>query len=82
MPTRSGKQYHLRDSIFEMDPNITSIVKLLEDLSTRFGNVQQELRSNRECLGWIECEITENVSENGHRPVTHLDVMFNLRMME
>jgi len=40
MPTRSGTQYHLRDPISEMDPNIASIAKLLEDLSTRFDNVE------------------------------------------
>ena len=54
-----------------MDPNITSIAKLLEDLSTRFSNVKQELRNNRECLDRIECETTENVSENGPRRENH-----------
>jgi len=48
MPTRSGTQYHLQDPIFEMDPNIASIEKLLEDLSTRFSNVEQVLRSDRD----------------------------------
>jgi len=41
MPTRSGTQYHLRDPISEMDPTIASIAKLLEDLSTRFENVDK-----------------------------------------
>ena len=49
MPTR-GTQYHLRDLISEMNPNIASIAKLLEELYTRFNNVEQELKSDRECL--------------------------------
>ena len=50
MLTRSEIQYHIRDPNSDMDPNIASIVKLLEDLSTRFDNIEQELRSNRERL--------------------------------
>jgi len=65
MPTRSGTRYHLRDPISEMDLNIASITELLKDLSTRFCNVEHELRSNREHLDRIEHETTENVSENG-----------------
>ena len=67
MPTRSGTQYHIPDLISEMDPNISSIANLLEDLSTRFRNVEQEFRNNRECLDRLECEITENISDNGPR---------------
>ena len=40
MPTRSETQYHLQDPISEMDPNIASIAKLLEDFSTRSDNVE------------------------------------------
>jgi len=40
MHIHSGTKYHLQDPIFEMDPDIASIAKLLEDLSTRFGNVE------------------------------------------
>ena len=71
MPTHSGTQYHFRDPIYEMDPNIASIAKLLEDLSTRFGNVKQKLKSNMERLDRIERETIENVSENGPRPENH-----------
>ena len=67
MPTHSGTQYHIRGRIFEMDPNIASIAKLLEDLSTRFGSVEKELRSNRERLDRLERETIENVNENGPR---------------
>jgi len=51
-----------------MDSNIASIAKLLEDLSTQFDIVEQELRSNRERLDWLEYETTKNVSENWPRP--------------
>jgi len=71
MPTRSGTQHHLQDPISEMDPNIASIAKLLEELFTRFDNVKQELRSNREHLNRIKRETTENISENGPRPENH-----------
>jgi len=71
MPTCSGTQYHLRDPISKMEPNIPSITKHLEDLSTRFGNIEQELRSNMERLDRLERETTENVSENGPRPNNH-----------
>ena len=67
MPTHSGTQYHFRDPISEMNPNIASIAKLLEDFFTWFDNVEQELRSNRECLDRLERETIENVSENGPR---------------
>jgi len=40
MPACNETQYHLRDPILKIDPNIASIAKLLEDLSTRFGNVE------------------------------------------
>ena len=83
MSTRSGTQYHLQNPIYEMDPNTTSIVKLLEDLSIRFDNVEQELTNNIECLDRVERETTENVGENGPRPeVRHLGIMFNLIMMK
>ena len=68
MPTRSETQYHFRDSISEMNPNIASIAKLLEDFFTRFDNVEQELRSNRKCLHRLERETIKNVNENGPRP--------------
>ena len=51
-----------------MDPNIASITKLIEDLSNWFGNVEQELRSNKEHLDRLERETIENVSENESRP--------------
>jgi len=54
-----------------MDPNIASITELLEYLSTRFYNVEQELKSNREHLDRIDRETTENVSENTPRPENH-----------
>ena len=47
IPTRSGTQYHLRDPISEMDPNIVSTVKLLEVLFTRFSNVKKQLEMFR-----------------------------------
>ena len=68
MPTCSETQFHLRDLFSEMDPNIASMTKLLEDLSTGFDNAEQELRSNRERLDRLERETIENVSENGPRP--------------
>ena len=40
MHIHSGTKYHLQDPISEMDPDIANIAKLLEDLSTRFGNVE------------------------------------------
>ena len=48
-----------------------ALQKLLKDLSTRFDNVKQELRSNRKCVDRIKRETTENVSENGPRPENH-----------
>ena len=54
-----------------MDPNIASITELLEYLSTRFYNVEHELKSNRKHLDRIDRETTENVSENTPRPENH-----------
>jgi len=48
MLTHSGSQYHPREPISEIDPNIANITKLLEDLSGRLGNIEHELKSNRD----------------------------------
>ena len=37
MPTHNETQYHLQDQISEMNLNIASIAKLLEDLSTQLA---------------------------------------------
>jgi len=65
LPTRSGTQYHPREITFETDSNIANITKLLEDLSARLSNVEQELKSNR------EREMAGNVSGNGPRTENH-----------
>jgi len=61
MTTRSGTQYHPQDPTSEMDLALAHITKLLEDLTTRLTNVEQELRNTR------EREATDNVSDNGPR---------------
>jgi len=82
MPTR-GTQYHLRDLISEMNPNIASIAKLLEELYTRFNNVEQELKSDRERLNWLERETTRMlVIMDLDLKIAHLGIMFNLITME
>jgi len=65
-----------------MDLNIASIAKLLEDLSTQFDNIEQELRNNRECLDRIEHETIENVSGDLELKITHIGIMFNLITIE
>ena len=49
-----------RERLWTLIP--TNTTELLEDLSVRLGNVEQELKRNR------EHEIVENVSKNGPRP--------------
>jgi len=46
MPTHSGTQYHRQDSIPEMNPNFVAIQKVLQDLTTRFDKMDQELKNH------------------------------------
>ena len=62
MTIRNGTQYHPRDLTSEMDSALANITTLLENLTTRVDNVEQQLRYIR------DRETTDNVSDNGPRP--------------
>ena len=59
MTTRSGTHYHPHNSTPEMESKLDNLTKLLEMLTTRMDNVEQDLRNIR------GRETTDNVSDNG-----------------
>jgi len=61
MTTRSGTEYHSYDQTSNMESSLANITKLLENLTTRMNDVEQELRNTR------ERETTDNISDNGPR---------------
>ena len=63
MTVRSGTQYHPRDPTSDIESSLANITKLLENLTTRMNNVEQEIRNTRR--NW---ETTDNVSDNRPRP--------------
>jgi len=62
MITCSGTQYHLHDPTSDMETSLANITKLLENLTTRMNDVEQEVRNTR------NRETTDNISDNGPRP--------------
>jgi len=65
MTTRSGTQYHPHDPTFDMEFSLANITKLLENLTTRMNDVEQEVRNTK------NRETTDNISDNGPRPEPH-----------
>ena len=59
MTTRSGTQYHPHEPTPEMQSAVDNLTKLLERLTTRMDNVEQDLRNTR------GRETTDNVCDYG-----------------
>jgi len=59
MTTRSGTQYHSHDPTLEMEFALDNFTKLIERLTTRMDNMEQDLRNSRG-RGTID-----SVSDNG-----------------
>ena len=61
MSTRSEIQYHPHDPTYDMESSLANITKLLDNLTTRMNDVEQEVRNTR------NRETTNNVSDNEPR---------------
>jgi len=79
MHTRSGTQYHIWDPKSEMNPNISSIAKLLEYLSPPIWQYRARVEKHREHLDRLESGLPRMLARiNLDLKIGHLDLMFIL----